>query len=355
MDGAERFTGCMLGGAAGDALGYLIEYTDLKTIHKKYGPYGLRTVLKLEANGKRGIISDDTQLALFTADGLLWAQHDGLSPEEGLYRAYMRWYYTQTERIIRPEHSRWMKKQAHEEALGYDIMGEQLLFARRAPGKACLIALASGMRFTKEKKANACKSSAALRTAPIGLFYAGDADKAFSVGCQAALLTHGSETAYLSAGTFSAIISMLADGKPLGQALTAAFSRLQEEEGGIALWKTLQTAVDEAMSDRNPVRSMKKLGLGWNADEALALSLYCVMKTSSLKDAVIMACNQDGDSDTCGAVSGSIAGVIYGAKNVPKNWLTHMECLDLLQSVAGCLYEGSRSRAAAGSDGKKDE
>lgn len=142
MDGAERFVGCMLGGAAGDALGYLIEYVDLKTIHKKYGPYGLRTVLKLEANGKRGIISDDTQLALFTADGLLWAKYDGLAPEEGLYRSYMRWYYTQTERIIRPEHARWMKKQAHEESLGYDLMGEPLLFARRAPGKACLIALA---------------------------------------------------------------------------------------------------------------------------------------------------------------------------------------------------------------------
>ena len=82
MDGAERFVGCMLGGAAGDALGYLIEYVDLKTIHKKYGPYGLRTVLKLEANGKRGIISDDTQLALFTADGLLWAKYDGLAPED---------------------------------------------------------------------------------------------------------------------------------------------------------------------------------------------------------------------------------------------------------------------------------
>lgn len=338
MDKLGRFTGCMLGGAAGDALGYLIEYADLKTIHKKYGPYGLRTVLKLEANGKRGIISDDTQMALFTADGMLWAQHDGLSPEEGLYRAYMRWYYTQTERIIRPDQAGWMKKQSHEEDLKYDMMGNPLLFARRAPGKSCLIALASGTQFTKEKKANACKSSTALRTAPIGLFYAGDVDKAFAVGCQAALLTHGNETAYLAAGTLSAIISQLADEKPLGQALTTAFGRLQQEEGGIALWKTLQTAVDEAMSDRNPVRSMKKLGLGWNADEALALSLYCVMKSPSLKDAVIMACNQDGDSDTCGAVSGYIAGAIYGEKSVPKNWLAHMECLDLLHTMAERLY-----------------
>ena len=60
-----------------------------------------------------------------------------------------------------------------------------------------------------------------------------------------------------------------------------------------------------------------------------------------------MACNQDGDSDTCGAVSGSIAGALYGVKYVPKNWLTHMECLDLLQTLAKGLYEQGLGSAAA--------
>ena len=67
MESAERFTGCMLGGAVGDALGYLIEDMDLKTIHKKYGPYGLRTILKLASNDKKSVVSDDTQMALLTA------------------------------------------------------------------------------------------------------------------------------------------------------------------------------------------------------------------------------------------------------------------------------------------------
>lgn len=226
MDGTGKFTGCLLGGAAGDALGYVIEYMDLKTIRKKYGPYGLRTVLRLEANDKRGVFSDDTQMALFTADGLLWAAHDGLAPEEGIYRSYMRWYYTQTERIIRPGQAGWMKRQGHEEALGYSMMDEPLLFARRAPGKACLIALASGMQYTQDKKANTCKSSAALRTAPIGLFYAQDPEKAFHVGCKAALLTHGSPAAYLAAGTLSAIVAFLAQGKDVGPALSAALQLL---------------------------------------------------------------------------------------------------------------------------------
>lgn len=123
MDGLDRFMGCMFGGAVGDALGFVIEFDDLKTIHKKYGPYGLRTVLKSAKNGNKSLISDDTQLALFTADGMLWADHDGLEPSDGLYRAYMRWYYTQTERIIHPEQEKWMKRQPHEVDFDYDIMG----------------------------------------------------------------------------------------------------------------------------------------------------------------------------------------------------------------------------------------
>ena len=198
MDGLDRFMGCMFGGAVGDALGFVIECDDLKTIHKKYGPYGLRTVLKSAKNGNKSLISDDTQLALFTADGMLWADHDGLEPSDGLYRSYMRWYYTQTERIIHPEQEKWMKRQPHEVDCDYDIMGEEELFARRSPGKTCLTSLASGKKLSRQEPMNhSCGSSTVMRAAPIGLFYAGDPEKAFAVGCQAASLTHGGPEAYL--------------------------------------------------------------------------------------------------------------------------------------------------------------
>ena len=85
---------------------------------------------------------------------MLWADHDGLEPTEGLYRSYMRWYYTQTERIIRPEQEKWMNRQSHEVALEYDMMGEQALFARRSPGKTCLTALASGKKLSRDETIN---------------------------------------------------------------------------------------------------------------------------------------------------------------------------------------------------------
>ncbi len=339
MESAERFTGCMLGGAVGDALGYLIEDMDLKTIHKKYGPYGLRTILKLASNDKKSVVSDDTQLALFTADGLLWAAHEHIAPEDGMYRSYMRWYYTQTERLVRMEQAEWIKKQPHEIAWGYDMMENSFLFARRSPGKVCLMALASGKQYDKKHKPNTNKSSTVLRTGPVGLFYAGDPEKAMRAGCRAGALTHGSSSAYLAAGVFSALVSLLADGEVLGSALTAVLPILQKEENSMGLVKTLIQAIDEAVSDHNPIKSMQVLGLGWNADEALALAVYCLLKNHSLKDAVLMACNQDGDSDTCGAVCGTLGGAAYGKSAIPKNWLNGLDSLDLTKTLAQCLYQ----------------
>lgn len=345
MDQMDRFAGCMLGGAVGDALGYIIEFDDLKTIHKKYGPYGLRTILKSAKNGNKSLISDDTQLALFTADGLLWAQHDQLEPEEGLYRSYMRWYYTQTERVILPEQENWLQRQPHEEALGYDMMQEKELFARRCPGKTCLTALASGKRGTREKPLNSsCGNSSIMRAAPVGLFYAGDPEKAFAVGLKASALTHGSNKAYLTTATLSAIISFLAAGKDISTSLGGALHILQQDEEGTPLMKLILRAIDEAVTDRNPVRSMKKLGLGKKADEALSLSVYCVLKNGNLKDAVLMACNQDGDSDTCGTVCGNIMGTLNGPKAIPKSWRAHLECDALLKKMAACLYQNKQAK-----------
>lgn len=340
METIERFMGAMLGGAVGDALGYLIEFMNMKSIQKKYGPYGLRTILKLEANGKKSIISDDTQLALFTIDGLLWSSCSNLSLQEGLHRAYMRWYYTQTERLIDPSLEKWLRIQEHETHWEYQMMEERFLFARRAPGKACLMALATGKTFSRDAAANNCRSSTVLsRAVPIGLWHAGMPEEAFADACDAALLTHGHADAYLAAGTLGAILSLLAAGKEIGGAITESLRILQKQEDGTCILKSILQAIDEAVTDRNPVRSMKKLGLGWKASEAIALSVYCILKTSSVKDAVLMACNQDGDSDTCGFVTGSMTGVLYGPQTIPKNWLSNMECMDILKKLTHCLYE----------------
>src|SRR4051812_17816409 len=67
-----RIRGCLLGGAIGDALGNPIEFQSLDAIRARYGPSGI-TGLVPDASGVAGLVTDDTQMTLFTTEGLIRA------------------------------------------------------------------------------------------------------------------------------------------------------------------------------------------------------------------------------------------------------------------------------------------
>lgn len=96
----DRIRGCLIGGAAGDALGYPIEFDKLRKIKKEYGDQGI-TEYTIDFGTGTAIVSDDTQMALFTAEGILAAMRDGmLMPcDKKMYKyvhsAYIDWYETQ--------------------------------------------------------------------------------------------------------------------------------------------------------------------------------------------------------------------------------------------------------------------
>lgn len=67
MKDIDKYRGCLIGGAAGDALGYAVEFDREDAIFSKYGEEGIT-----EYDLKNGVaqISDDTQMSLFTATGI---------------------------------------------------------------------------------------------------------------------------------------------------------------------------------------------------------------------------------------------------------------------------------------------
>ncbi len=100
VDELLRYRGCLLGGAVGDALGASVEFLSLGEIRARFGAAGIRDYAP--AYGRIGAITDDTQMTLFTAEGLLRAHNRGT--QKGIvhtptvvHHAYLRWLETQSE------------------------------------------------------------------------------------------------------------------------------------------------------------------------------------------------------------------------------------------------------------------
>ena len=97
----ERARGCLLAGACGDALGGPVEFMRDGEIRARFGPGGIRDMAP--AYGKLGAITDDTQMTLFTAEGLIrahlrWLRRGVSEPAAVVRGAYLRWLQTQGER-----------------------------------------------------------------------------------------------------------------------------------------------------------------------------------------------------------------------------------------------------------------
>jgi ADP-ribosylglycohydrolase len=97
MKSLEQFKGCLIGGAVGDALGASIEFMSIEQIRSSFGHEGLTDYSK--AYGRIGSITDDTQMTLFTAEGLILSKvrqeyqgDDGVI--SAVYHALLRWLMT---------------------------------------------------------------------------------------------------------------------------------------------------------------------------------------------------------------------------------------------------------------------
>jgi ADP-ribosylglycohydrolase len=316
----ERFAACLLGGAVGDALGYTVEFMHWPQIESWFGPRGIIEP-QMDSRTGKALISDDTQMSLFTLDGIIWAYTSGQNyVTGGLYPSYLRWLYTQTGTVIQPG---VLDRQPHETEDG--ILAQKELFFRRAPGSACLSALRSGKMGTMDNPINDSKGCGGMmRAAPIGLFLHADPAYAFRIAAEGAAITHGHPTGYLAAGVFAAIIALLICDVRLSIACDEAAAMLRRYEGYEEVLRAMDNAREMSESSLQTIRAIRKLGGGWVAEEALAIGLCCALRAVSFQQALTASVNHDGDSDTTGTVCGHILGA--GSKfSVPAEWTQKLE------------------------------
>ena len=336
MRDIDHFTGCLLGGAVGDALGASVEFMTTAEIHRRFGPDGVSDYEP--AYGRKGAITDDTQMTLFTAEGLILhrARKGGGPIVESVYHAYLRWLSTQKE----TGEGALLKQHGSCNMVDGILTGFSALHSRRAPGNACLSSLSSGRMGTIESPINNSKGcGGVMRIAPVGLFLGDDA-AVFDAACGIAAITHGHPTGYLAAGCLALIIHRLNAGDGLPDAVQAALTFLESRPHHGETSSAMKSALAAWKTGSPSFRAVERLGAGWIAEEALAIGLYCALAAGDdFEKGVCLAVNHGGDSDSTGAIAGNILGVLLGRGAIPPRYLESLELAEVIEEIAMDLFE----------------
>lgn len=378
MGNIDKYRGCLLGGAAGDALGYAIEFDREEAIAARYGSRGIRDY-QLDERGLAPF-SDDTQMTLYTANSLLYSlaalsaqaygdtQASGGAPTSSDAQAssgapapapaplpspaalaayapaqmaqfYVEWMYTQVSPYPLAEPKAWISSLPE-------------LFASRAPGVTCMNAceaMANGAKAVNNSKG----CGGIMRMAPVGLI---NTCPSFSgvelqrLGAQLAELTHCHELGWMPAGVFAHIVSLLSrdEASSVREAATQALNTLPEAFPNAhylgQLQELLRYTLRLADSDIPDLEAIHALGEGWVAEEALAIGLLCSLRhENDFAGAITSAVNHGGDSDSTGAIAGNIVGAHLGLAGIPQRYLEHLELRDTISKIADDLFTGPQA------------
>ena len=333
-----RFRGCLLGGAVGDALGAAVEFMPRSAILRQFGDAGITDYAPIY--GGLGRITDDTQMTLFTAEGLLRsvvrARCRGMvSVNSVMAYAYLRWLQTQGE----------VCKAYPDKAPSGWLIQQPALHSLRAPGNTCLSALRNMEHIGRPATNNSKGCGGVMRVAPAGLVAWRQDESvfgAFAWGTDFAALTHGHPTGSLTGGVLAALVFALIDGATLPEALITAKAILRTHAHHEETLAALELA-EKLAANHTPAtpahEAIAQLGEGWIAEEALAISVYCALVARDLEHAVVLAVNHSGDSDSTGAIVGNLLGALHGDSAIPQRWLEPLELRDVITEVAQDLYE----------------
>lgn len=315
----ERELGCLLGGALGDALGYRIEFMRWPEISHRHGPQGIR----LSAAGGTLVVSDDTQMTLFTLQGQLRALREGSSMTGAVREAYCDWYRTQRQR------------QPAEATSG--LLRHPVMWCTQAPGRTCLSALGAGGAGSVDAPINGSKGcGGVMRTASLGFLplSLGD-DEVYRLGIEAAALTHGHPDGWAPAGVMAMAVRQLIDDRDWRDVVAAGLAQVLESHPQASGTVALLGQVSAALMPSGTIRTSASFGEGWVGDEALAVGLHAAATARRFSEAIEQGANHDGDSDSTASIAGQLYGAKHGLAALQADAVYRIDVLEPLLELAG--------------------
>jgi ADP-ribosyl-[dinitrogen reductase] hydrolase len=286
-----QIAAAILGSAVGDALGVPVEFSRREA--RRRDP-----VVDMRGQGTHnqpaGTWSDDTSLALCLIESLT---------EAGLDHRH------QASRFVA-----WLRQglwTPHGEVFDIGNATREAIFRLDAGVKPLEAGLAGEFH---------CGNGSLMRIAPLGLYLAlADADERVEAAMQCSRLTHGHPRCQLACAMFTEVIAALVQERGIEQAVAdgqAALlplldSRFPGEAGAFARLRSPSLAdLDE--------REISSSGYVIHTLEA---SLWCALRANSFRDGVLAAVNLGDDTDTTGAVTGTLLGMRFGIEQIPLEWI----------------------------------
>lgn len=270
----SRAQGCLLGQLAGDALGSAVEFKSADKILEEF-PAGVR---HLTDGGTWDLIAgqptDDSEMALALARALV--ENNNFSAE-AVGDAYVAWLTS--------------------EPFDYGTTTSTGIMALAGLGSPLMESQSNG---------------ALMRVSPIGIFAAGNPDRAAGMARQDAALTHPNPACQSASAAFAAAIAVGIGGGDERQMWHAAHEFAGIGAEADAVRSRLEASVAEAPDDFQG-------NMGWVLT-ALQNAFHFLWSNVSLEDAVIATVSRGGDTDTNAAICGALLGARFGRDSVPLQW-----------------------------------
>lgn len=350
----DKVRGSLFGGAVGDALGYPVEFLGEEEIFTRYGKDGIREYEIDRISGK-ALISDDTQMTLFTANGILAADTRismrgiGGALHDYILMSYLDWLRTQEMAF---EEGRKQTRGDTKGCISW-LVDVPELYSRRAPGHTCLSALHQ-YKNNKILQNDSKGCGGIMRVAPLALknYSYRQIEEIDMKGAEAAKITHRHSLGYMPAAVLVHIISRIVYPDPknkrqqnLKEIVMEARDTAEKLFAGDGYLKKLteiiNLSVNLSENDKSDIENIHQIGEGWVAEETLGIAIYCSLRhQNDFSAGVAAAVNHRGDSDSTGAVTGNILGAFLGYRAIDEKWKQNLELSDVILEMADDLCHG---------------
>lgn len=304
--GESRFLGCLLAGAAGDALGRMTESLPRWLTRWRYGIVRDYHQGVLRPVRGRGHYTDDTQLTLTVARSI--DDRGEFQPDQ-----------------LRQEIVDW---------LDYRI----------GAGRATVASaqrLRSGTDWPKAGDPTSGGNGSAMRVAPIGLVYHGNRDRLLGVAASSSIGTHSHPLAVAAAQLMASAVALALEYTPETFSGTEFLGRLPQGVNSPAWQERLQLL--QSWLENPTDEALRRIGTGGFVLESVAAAFYLFARDGlNLEKAVVTAVNAGGDTDSVASMVGNLCGALHGHRAIPERWLRDLQHRDYIVLQAHRLFGLSR-------------